>query len=337
MNLEIFFRKGRGSYGGDTMLMLEYAKHCNKIAWHNELLHNYYLHPKSVTYSYVEPKQIYGDVFYYEAICDFLNSVGNVPKDTNEYVKGVFIASVARTIEKTLTYKCVSENRIEILLEIFSNEKLLKICNELSIQSLNANVSPKQKEIYINALSFVLSKKENLTEENLNIVAAVFAAIKTLPENLNNRSNAETFKLLTKIKEKSKSAVFNHRLNNEIVSVASQQAFLAGVSAAFLVFFSDIVIAVLEKNFSEALELIAVIIEEDRGILSGSGLPLVTLGLNLSAELNKMNYFVFFKKMQISLLIDSEQIEKAAAEISEWLEKMPNDEDFIELGERIKQ
>jgi hypothetical protein len=182
-----------------------------------------------------------------------------------------------------------------------------------------------------------MSRKETRNAENIEKAAEILAVTKVIPAKFDGWSNAGIFSLLTGIYSNSASEAFKSRLDKQIVSVASRQKLLAGLNAEFLVFFRDIAVAVLNKDFSSALDLTEAVISEEREIPAGMGLILITLGLGLSAKAEKMEYFVFFKKLQVSLLLDAGQKEQAAAELADWDELMPDDEDFKALRLRINQ
>ncbi|MCL2079898.1 MAG: hypothetical protein FWH17_08685 [Oscillospiraceae bacterium] len=61
----------------------------------------------------------------------------------------------------------------------------------------------------------------------------------------------------------------------------------------------------------------------------------VTRALTLAAKLERAEYFVFFKKVQIKLLIDAGEKEKAKLEFADWDEIIPDDEDFKKLKSMV--
>jgi hypothetical protein len=59
------------------------------------------------------------------------------------------------------------------------------------------------------------------------------------------------------------------------------------------------------------------------------------LALNLSAKLESHDYFIYFKKLQISLLIELSKTNEAIKEFADWDEILSDDIDFKNLKERL--
>ncbi|MCL2638025.1 MAG: glycosyltransferase [Oscillospiraceae bacterium] len=331
--------KGINHGTDDTLFMLTVATQSKKIAFCNDTLHNYFIHSKSatstVTAKTVPPKQLDYDILYYEKIKALLDYSGTIPKNVDAHAKLIFLNSIDITINKIINIIENTDEKAVRLLEIFSNETLYVILNELSSSNL---FDEEKKKIYIKASDVILSKKEFRSTENLETVSNILSVIKIIPEKFEGWSNTEIFELMAKTRKKSESYTLNQQLDAQIISAASQQIFLNGLKAQFLVFFQEIAAAVLNEEFAAALELIVTIIEEETEIPTGLGDELILLGLNLSAELDKAEYFIFLKKVQISFLINSGKKAQAASELSDILAVIPqlaDDPDFAEMGNRL--
>jgi hypothetical protein len=59
------------------------------------------------------------------------------------------------------------------------------------------------------------------------------------------------------------------------------------------------------------------------------------MALNLSAKLELHDYFIYFKKLQISLLIELSKINEAIEEFADWDKILSDDIDFKNLKERL--
>jgi glycosyltransferase involved in cell wall biosynthesis len=129
----------------------------------------------------------------------------------------------------------------------------------------------------------------------------------------------------------------NHVLGQIANWVSSQSPLLARVDVGFLEFFHEIVISILKNEYEKALSQIEDAIVQEIDIPVQYIEAFFALGLNLSAKLERSDDFVYFKKLQISLLIDFSRIDQAKEELVDWAEMLPNDMDFKELRIRLTQ
>lgn len=60
------------------------------------------------------------------------------------------------------------------------------------------------------------------------------------------------------------------------------------------------------------------------------------LGINLSAELEQADRYVYLEKEYIRYLITNNQVGKAQNELQDWNEILPEDQDFKRMRELIE-
>jgi len=283
-------------YGGDTLFTTEHFRNASRVGIIPQSLHKYYVSPASVSYKW-DKERIESDRILHDRMIEFLNEkVGFISPQNKEFLYAVYFNAVKDTLKVLLNAKMDAHERLAGLIDIFTSEQTRELS---AFNFYNFSLITGEREILFKQVTdWVVGNKELNNAEQFKFFAAV-----------NGNINSESFK-------------------SRIVEVASRQPLLAGLNADFLVHFSDVALLILNKDFSDALEKIVVMVEEEQEIPSGTGIKLITLGLNLSSKLEKADYFIFFKKLQISLLIDSGQNEKAAAELADWLGLMPNDTDF---------
>ncbi len=63
---------------------------------------------------------------------------------------------------------------------------------------------------------------------------------------------------------------------------------------------------------------------------------LLQLGINLSAELEQADRYVYLEKEYIRYLITNNQVGKAQNELQDWNEILPEDQDFKRMRELIE-
>jgi hypothetical protein len=91
----------------------------------------------------------------------------------------------------------------------------------------------------------------------------------------------------------------------------------------------------LQNDEENALSQIIELIAEGTEIPDEYVESLMLLALNLSAKLELHDYFIYFKKLQISLLIELSKINEAIEEFADWDEILSDDIDFKNLKERL--
>ncbi len=74
----------------------------------------------------------------------------------------------------------------------------------------------------------------------------------------------------------------------------------------------------------------------DEKIVSNCLEELLQLGINLSAELEQADRYVYLEKEYIRYLITNNQVGKAQNELQDWNEILPEDQDFKRMRELIE-
>ena len=119
------------------------------------------------------------------------------------------------------------------------------------------------------------------------------------------------------------------------MALAAAFPLLVGAKAGFLLFFSDPVLKILRGELGQALEKIEVLLDQETEIPDAYAEPLITLGLNLSAQLSRNADFIYFKKLQISVLFAFSKTQEALKELGNWDALMPEDADFQNLRQAL--
>jgi glycosyltransferase involved in cell wall biosynthesis len=319
------------SYGVDTLFTTENIRNAARVGIYPEAFYRYYVSTKSVSYRWNEKRIISDRILHDNAINFLMDKVGFVSIQNKEFLFAVYFHAIEDTLNVLLSAQISTKEKLAGLHDIFTSSQTRELSELVFFETEEC------KKLFKSVSNWIALKQEARSGDGAEKFAEIISVTRALPASFNGWSNAEIFELLAGVRAKSNSVVFNLELDTQIVSAASRQPLLNGLSAEFLMFFEDIAVHVLNKKFEDALGLIEAIIAEEQEVPVGLGISLVTLGLNLSAKIEKMDYFIFFKKMQISLLLDAGQKEKAAAELADWDEMMPDDGDFMELRRIIKQ
>ena len=91
-----------------------------------------------------------------------------------------------------------------------------------------------------------------------------------------------------------------------------------------------------KKRKCIALNQVMDIFMGDEKIVSNCLEELLQLGINLSAELEQADRYVYLEKEYIRYLITNNQVGKAQNELQDWNEILPEDQDFKRMRELIE-
>ncbi len=320
-------------YGGDTCEMFERFRNASRVGIYPEAFYKYYVYPKSTSKQF-DPRRIESDQILHNMMIRFLkDKVGYVNDQNNEYLLGVYLNAVNDTL------KVIYNSELSIQEKHLNMHWLFTCDTTKELASHNLQYFPeliKQREDLFNSIfDYNMRTRELRSDEGLQNIAEIFAAIKIYPFQFENWNDLEIFTLLLNMRAVSEDIEFIGRINNLIKSLFSDKPLLVEFNTDELVFFKDIIISILTNNLNETVLLIANVFINNQEVPLGSELKLLLLGLNVAAKLELSDYFVYFKKLHISFLIDLGEKELALAEISDWESLLPGDEDLGNLRNRL--
>jgi len=320
-------------YGHDTCSMLENFRNASRIGVINESFYKYYVNQNSTSYKWDDRRIVSDQILHDTAINFLIDKVDYVSSQNKEFLFAVYFNAIKDTLNVLLNVNVSIDEKLNGLHEIFTSSQTRELIdyNFFQYEEYNDLKSVLSKQV----IEFITDKKEAQGETYMCKFAEIISACMMLPANFNKWSNADIFMLLTQAKEKTKSKSFGLVLDKMIAFVATGQPLLNGYKTDFLNYFGSIIFDILNNNYDIALEAIVAVIEEEREVPKGLGLSLIMLALNLSATLEKMEYFIFFKKLQVSMLLADGKREEAKAALADWDEIVPNDEDFKNFRNKI--
>ena len=318
----------RVSYGWDTYFVLEALHHANRVGILAESLHRYYISPKSVSYRFDE-KRILSDRILFDVTHDFLVSkCGTVSSKNLNFLWHVYLNAIKDTLNVLINAQINILDKLTYILEVFQNRHTQEL-----IKWSGAELQKKQ--LFSQVVSWMLSQDEVHSGSGFDVVVDILAAMDIYPTKINGWQDGEVFILLTKIRDRQVERGLLSHVDSHIISVAGKSAYLVGSDAGFLCYFRDIVYFILQNNEEKSLSHITELIAEGKEIPDEYAEPLLLLALNLSAKLEMHEYFIYFKKIQISLLIELSRINEAIKEFADWDEILPDDMDFKKLKEKL--
>ncbi|MFT9055826.1 MAG: glycosyltransferase family 2 protein [Ethanoligenens sp.] len=309
------------SYGGDTIFAMEAFRNANCVSIIAKSLHKYYISHKSVSYQFDE-KRIVSNRIFIDTTREFLVSAyGSISQENQNYLFGFYLNAITNTIFVMLNANINVIEKLDKLRDIFQDTHTQELVKWNGMAEQKSN-------LFRQILQWVLSQPETTEDKGLNLAADLFATLHLIPSNITGWPVSRTFILLTKIKAKCDGKELSNHVSSQILSIASKSPFLAKLSMEFLNDYGDIVVSLLQKDKEEAWRDVqeALVRQDDLSVVHSE--ELLTLGLNLSASLNRTDDFIAFKKKQIAWLLEVSRPKDAWEELDDWDKIMPDDADF---------
>ena len=114
-----FWKQGGGKeisqkkyvYGSDTMLMLQYLDHCQRIGIDSSAMYHYRIQPSSISFEY-NPQRFDADIAYYEHLRGFLERHQALDPPKEFWLKRVYFGSTLNTLGTLLNAKNPPEEKV---------------------------------------------------------------------------------------------------------------------------------------------------------------------------------------------------------------------------------
>lgn len=130
-------------------------------------------------------------------------------------------------------------------------------------------------------------------------------------------------------------AVYKELLLDDIYRIMRNNKFLNNISIEFYKEYKIIVEKIINKDYESALQLMISELIEDR-INDKYAISFYSMGQNIACIVEDQNLFLYFKKLSIELLINSNSIKEAEKELNDFDVLLPYDEDFKEFRKSIE-
>jgi glycosyltransferase involved in cell wall biosynthesis len=315
-------------YGNDTHFTMNAFFYANRVGIISETLHRYYISSKSVSHMFDEGR-IMSDQVLFEAAYDFLLlKTGRVRDENLNFLMLVYLNAIIETLNVLLNSNMSNSEKLQYLLKILQSSYSQELIKWPGAKS-------KKAQLFSQVASWILSKVEIRRGKELEVATDILAAMDIYPTTIVGWQDEETFTFLVKMREKQMDKGLVSYVDSQIISIVSSYPYLLGLNVDFLCYFRNIIKSILQNGETDALNQIIEIIAEGIDIPDEHIEALLRLALNLSAKLELQDYFLYFKKLLISILIDFSRINEAIEEFADWDEVLPDDIDFKNLKERL--
>lgn len=316
-------------YGADTIFAMNAFHNSNRIGIISESLHTYYVSPKSVSYQFDKNRASYDRILFDAARNFLISKCGEVSDENLNFLWIVYLNAIKDTLNVLLNSNISINDKLGYLLDIFQSSHTQEL--------IKWSGAKKQKsDLFSQVASWMLSKNEIRNDLEFDIAADILVAMDIIyPTKINGWQDGEVFILLAKIRDRHTNKGLLSPADSRIISITDTSPYLIGLDIGFLCYFRDIVFSILQNDEKNALSQIVELIVQEKEIPDEYLEALLMLALNLSAKLEYSDYFIYFKKLQISLLIDLFRVDEAIKEFANWDEILSDDMDFRNLKERL--
>ena len=305
-------------YGNDTFFTMRAFRDARRAGILGKVLHRYYMSPKSTSYVF-NPDRSNCDRILRRAMLDFLKPYGPVSKQNTDFINAVHANACKDSLSVILNAKMSALAKMKWIRELLVGEGTAEI-----FQSASPMVMELAAQIRQMVLGWIRSPNGCESVRGAELSAEIAALL--LPDH-------EVFSFLWNlrrdrpglVKKLEKGKWLEHHLLTESV--------FRGVSMTLAFSLPEMVGLMMQRNYEQAWKQF--VIKNDIEIATEDEEAYYLMGQNLAALAGDTNGFIYLKKVWIEYLIVHGQIAKAEAELKEFENILPNDQDFVRLRERI--
>lgn len=316
-------------YGGDTFFVFNILHFCKRIGIMNKNLHKYYMSLKSRSYTFSE-KRIESDTkLLQEAITFLVYKVGYVSPMNQNFLMQVYKNAISDTIEVLFDSTEKVETKHYLLCKILDD-----FCTKLLIQKMWFD--KEFADLFIKIASLMVADSQ-IVEEHYADIARLLAKMGLFVESIKNVDKSTIFLMQVIIRENWYNGEFPLQNETHMLDEAKEMPYFQNISRSFLKQYGTIIgMSMSKKRKCIALNQVMDIFMGDEKIVSNCLEELLQLGINLSAELEQADRYVYLEKEYIRYLITNNQVGKAQNELQDWNEILPEDQDFKRMRELIE-
>lgn len=272
------------AYGGDTINVYSCVKLSERIGIYGKILHSYRISQQSVSYRWIEGREVADLVVFKKTIELLQTKCGHISTENLKYVHLTHFHALMDT------FYVLYESDLPGGRKIALTEKMLSEPITKTTLSLKLNVDEaKKKEMLTYIVCSVLDNATDASEETLKQLWSIANVI-----------------------------------NEKLPVLIPFSAFAWYINKLPLVL-RNIILQEYEYGVNN---LIGYMVKTKESIPVSH--PIV-LGQTLAAMREEENKYVFFSKKLIGWCLKNGQLEQAEAELKEWVQLLPEDEDIIGL------
>ena len=319
------------SFSWDRIFATELFRLASRVGMLSGTLHKYYVSDKSVSYQY-STLRVVSDQICCDFELNYLQEKEALTQDNLDRVYATYINAIKNTFIIIKNAKIKPLEKLRDIRDIFSHQHTQEILYRRTVLiSDNTRI-----ELQYFVLEYVLLLPDARKGDGFDCVVDILASMRNLPDVLGIQAwgDSEAFDLLVAIRDRRADKSDVTSIDKQIEARIAKFPLLSNVSATEALYLRAIISAVLRNDFVAAMDEVYTVMNDE--IPDDYAESFIVLAQNISAAAENMDAYVFFKKTWISYLVDCARNEEASAELDEFEQILPDDEDFAELRRRLQ-
>ena len=309
-------------YGRDTLFVREALLKSKRVGIIQEKFYKYYLYSDIRAYNLKKGRKDAPKTLLERDISFVLQKCGKISSNTIAWLLNVYLQENKDVFNLVVNTQSASKQKIADIYSILSSIP----CR------MAMRLGAKGEYTYLCDWLF----HQNILEEEqtLSQCAEIFGMLCIMPNQAPNGENADYFKFLIKLYEFWDDYDSKQMLEKNLLNCARNSLLLQDCDFYYCRFNAEIVEFLLRENYESAYEKIRESIEKKNCFEEQFLKKNVELGQNVAAILQDETKFVYMNKRKIELMME-EDLDGALAEVNEWIELLPDDDEFTKLKRDI--
>lgn len=310
------------TYGGDTLFVREALLKSKRVGILSEPLYKYYMYPDVRSYNFQKGRIDAPKILLERDFAFLLQKCGNISTNTIAWLLNVYLQENSDVFALVANSCNDNEKKLEDIYSVLSSTPC-RLALKLGAQG-----------IYGYLCDWLLKQNIMENEQTIDKTAEMFSILGAIPDRIPNGGNADYFRFLIKMYDFWDDCDGKSFLETTIMKCVHNSLLLQKYDFYYCRFNADIVEAVLRENYAEAYKRIKEAVQQKHYFGGQFAEKHVELGLNVTAILEDESEYAYMSKRKIELLVN-EDLPKALAEVNEWLELLPDDQELIKFKKQI--
>lgn len=311
-------------YGRDTLFVREAMLKSSKVGIMSEPLYRYYVYPEVRAYNVKKGRANSPKLLFERDFSFILQKCGYISSSTIEWLINVYLQ------ENIDVFNLIVSDQNN------SNQKVEDIYSVISSIPCRMAMRRGARGKYTYLCDWLLHQNILEDEQIFNKCCEIFGIICAVPDKIPNGGNADYFRFLIKLYDFWDDYDSKKVVEKNIISCARNSLLLQNCDSYYCKFNADIVEILLRENYKAAYQKIKEAIQKANYFEKQFIQQNVEIGQNVAAILQDEAEFVYMNKKKIELLME-DNLPEALAEVNEWMKILPEDEDFIELKQKVTE
>ena len=309
-------------YGTDTLFVREALLKSKRVGILAAPLYKYYLYSEVRAYNREKGRWHAPQVLLERDLSFIMQKCGKISSNTIAWLINVYLQ------ENNDVFNLIVNNQND------SQQKIEDIYSVLSSVPCRMAMRLDARETYTYLCDWLLHQNILEDERMFCRCAEIFGMLCIMPNQIPNGGNADYFRFLIKLYEFWDDYDSKQMLEKNILNCVRNSLLLQECDFYYCRFNAEIAELLLRENYENAYEKIRESIEKknyfDEQFLEKN----VELGQNVAAILQDETKFIYMNKRKIELMMEND-LEGALEEVNEWIELLPDDDEFTKLKRDI--